>query len=154
MTYSFKTQYHPYCPVDWNNLTSIQNCWLGDTTVPLPDVNTQDPTVASTYGSWIQNLVQEYGIDGLRIDGAFISPVSLLRLMKILSLAAKCVWHHFTPLCTPDHLSHRHVQASFWTSFCESAGVFCMGEVFGSDIRFVRCHLRQTNDPRGTAFLA
>jgi uncharacterized lipoprotein YddW (UPF0748 family) len=72
MTCSFKSQYHPYCPIDWNNLTSIQNCWLGDTNVPLPDVNTQDPTVASAYGSWIQNLVQEYDIDGLRIDGAFI----------------------------------------------------------------------------------
>lgn len=82
MTYSFKTQYHPYCPVDWNNLTSVQNCWLGDTTVPLPDINTQDPTVVSTYGSWIQNLVQEYGIDGLRIDGASISPLSLFHLMK------------------------------------------------------------------------
>jgi hypothetical protein len=72
MTCSFKSQYHPYCPIDWNNLTSIQYCWLGDTTVPLPDVNTQDPTVVSTYGSWISNLVQEYGIDGLRIDGTFV----------------------------------------------------------------------------------
>jgi len=89
MTYSFKTQYHPYCPVDWNNLTSIQNCWLGDTVVPLPDINTQDPTVVSTYGSWINNLVQEYGIDGLRIDGSPISPVSLFHLMKKVSLAAK-----------------------------------------------------------------
>jgi len=99
-TYMFKepSQYHPYCPIDWNNLTSIQNCWLGDTKVALPDLNTQDPTVASTYGSWISNLVNDYGIDGLRIDAA------------------------------------KHVQASFWTSFCKSAGVFCLGEVFGSDI--------------------
>jgi len=44
------------------------------------------------------NLVQEYGIDGLRIDAA------------------------------------KHVQAQFWTSFCDSAGVFCLGEVFGDDI--------------------
>ncbi|KAI0256530.1 glycoside hydrolase family 13 protein [Lactifluus subvellereus] len=98
--YMFKeqTQYHPYCAIDWNNLTSVQNCWLGDTKVALPDINTQDPTVVSTYGSWIRNLVQEFSIDGLRIDAA------------------------------------KHVQASFWTSFCESAGVFCLGEVFGSDI--------------------
>ena len=89
MTYCFKTQYHPYCTIDWSNLTSMQNCWLGDTTVPLPDVNTQDPTVASTYGSWIQNLVQEYGIDGLRIDGASVILTLLLDLMKISSLAAK-----------------------------------------------------------------
>lgn len=89
MTYSFKTQYHPYCTIDWSSLTSMQNCWLGDTTVPLPDVNTQDPTVASTYGSWIQNLVQEYGIDGLRIDGASAMLIPLLDLMEISSLAAK-----------------------------------------------------------------
>ncbi|KAH9981459.1 alpha-amylase [Lactifluus volemus] len=104
MTYSLETQYHPYCPVDWNNLTSIQNCWLGDTTVPLPDINTQDETVAKTYASWISNLVQEFNIDGLRIDGA----------------------HVFL-----------HVQASFWKPFCQSAGVFCLGEVFGSDINLV-----------------
>lgn len=77
---SLKAQYHPYCPIDWNNLTSIQNCWLGDTNVPLPDLNTQDPGVASTYGTWIENLVQEYGIDGLRIDGVCISPVYQTRL--------------------------------------------------------------------------
>lgn len=71
-TYMFKdqSQYHPYCPVDWNNITSIQECWLGDTKVALPDVNTEDPVVISAYGEWIQSLVQEYGIDGLRIDAA------------------------------------------------------------------------------------
>ena len=72
---SLETQYHPYCPIDWSNLTSIQYCWLGDTNVPLPDLNTQDPTVASTYGTWINNLVQEYGIDGLRIDGVQFASV-------------------------------------------------------------------------------
>ncbi|KAI9446615.1 glycoside hydrolase family 13 protein [Lactarius indigo] len=98
--YMFKeqTQYHPYCPINWGNVTSIQDCWLGDTKVALPDLNTEDPTVASTYGTWINNLVQEYGIDGLRIDAA------------------------------------KHVQAPFWASFCGSAGVFCLGEVFGDDI--------------------
>lgn len=31
----------------------------------------------------------------------------------------------------------RHVHYDFWTSFCGSAGVFCMGEVFGDDIGYV-----------------
>jgi hypothetical protein len=88
--HALKSQYHPYCPIDWNNLTSIQNCWLGDTTVPLPDINTQDPTVASAYGSWISNLVQEYGIDGLRIDGGFLLfLLSLSSNEAFSSLAAK-----------------------------------------------------------------
>lgn len=55
------------------------NCWLGDEKVPLPDLNTQDSRVQDGYADWIKNLVQEYSIDGLRIDGmcfAFL-PVSL-----------------------------------------------------------------------------
>ncbi|KAF9052781.1 alpha-amylase [Panaeolus papilionaceus] len=62
--------YHPYCPISWGNVTSEQNCWLGDTNVTLPDVDTTNPTVSERYGTWIQNLVQEYSIDGLRIDAA------------------------------------------------------------------------------------
>nr|BAW15173.1 alpha-amylase [Pholiota microspora] len=95
--YFFKdaSLYHQYCPIDWGNTTSEQNCWLGDTKVPLPDVDTQNPTVVSQYGTWIANLVKEYSIDGLRIDAA------------------------------------KHVNIDFWPSFCKSAGVFCIGEVFG-----------------------
>ncbi|THG98907.1 hypothetical protein EW026_g3356 [Hermanssonia centrifuga] len=71
-TFMFKeqSQYHTYCPVDYSNLTSEQNCWLGDDKVPLPDVNTQDSTVVSGYTSWIKTLVETYNIDGLRIDAA------------------------------------------------------------------------------------
>lgn len=69
--YALQSYYHPYCPVQWGNTTSEQVCWLGDTNVPLPDLNTQNPTVVQRYGEWIQNLVQEYNIDGLRIDGTF-----------------------------------------------------------------------------------
>lgn len=61
--------YHPYCPIQWGNTTSEQTCWLGDTKVPLPDVNTSHPTVIAQYGDWIHDLVQEYQFDGLRIDG-------------------------------------------------------------------------------------
>lgn len=35
----------------------------------MPDIDTKNPTVINGYGDWIANLVQEYGIDGLRIDG-------------------------------------------------------------------------------------
>lgn len=40
-----------------------------------------------------------------------------------------------------DVLADRHVHYDFWTSFCGSAGVFCMGEVFGDDIGSVTSHL-------------
>ncbi|KIJ69594.1 glycoside hydrolase family 13 protein [Hydnomerulius pinastri MD-312] len=99
-TYMFQdqSQYHPYCVIDWSNSTSEEQCWLGDTTVPLADINTEDSTVVSAFGDWIRSLVQEYSIDGLRIDAA------------------------------------KHVNIDFWPGFCASAGVFCIGEVFGSDI--------------------
>jgi len=49
------------------------DCWLGDKNVPLPDLNTQDPQVQAVYGDWIGNLVKEYSIDGLRIDGMYLA---------------------------------------------------------------------------------
>jgi len=71
-TYMLKDQsyYHPYCSIDWSNLTSEQQCWLGDTVVPLPDLNTENADVASRYSDWISDLVQTYSVDGLRIDAA------------------------------------------------------------------------------------
>ncbi|KAH0584101.1 hypothetical protein H2248_009671 [Termitomyces sp. 'cryptogamus'] len=68
--FSDKSYYHPYCPVDWGNTTSEENCWLGDQKVALPDLDTRNAAVIKHYGEWIQNLVQEYSIDGLRIDAA------------------------------------------------------------------------------------
>ncbi len=67
-----QSKYHSYCPIQWGNTTSEQNCWLGDTNVTLPDVKTQDPGVVSAYSSWIKALVQEFQIDGLRIDGEYL----------------------------------------------------------------------------------
>lgn len=100
-TYLFKSQsqYHTYCPItQWENLTNVQLCWLGDSKVSLPDVNTTDEDVITAYGNWIESLVNDYNIDGLRIDAA------------------------------------KHVQASFWPTFCGKAGVFCIGEVDDSGV--------------------
>ena len=43
---------------------------MGDTSVALVDVNTENKDVVMQYTGWIANFVQEYGIDGLRIDAA------------------------------------------------------------------------------------
>jgi len=51
------------------------DCWLGDEKVALPDLDTRDPEVQAVYGDWIANLVKEYSIDGLRIDGTFLAPL-------------------------------------------------------------------------------
>ncbi|KAL0945659.1 hypothetical protein HGRIS_014811 [Hohenbuehelia grisea] len=52
------------------NQTDIEQGWLGDTSAPLPDVNTENPEVVTLMNTWIKNLVTEYGVDGLRIDTA------------------------------------------------------------------------------------
>ena len=62
------SNYHPFCEVDYSNTTSLENCWLGDTNVPLPDLKTESSAVASGYQTWISQLVSNYSIDGLRLD--------------------------------------------------------------------------------------
>ncbi|CAD0045401.1 unnamed protein product [Aureobasidium pullulans] len=60
--------YHSYCNVDYSNDTSIRDCWLGDSNVELVDLRTEDTSVAQEYQIWIEQLVSNYSIDGLRID--------------------------------------------------------------------------------------
>lgn len=69
-----QSNYHSYCPIVWGNRESEMNCWMGDDKVPLPDLNTQDAQVQAVYGDWIANLVKEYSLDGLRIDGMYPHP--------------------------------------------------------------------------------
>ena len=58
------SSYHPTCDIDYNNQTSIEQCRIAS----LPDVNTEDGTIRTTYQSWIKWLISEYGFDGIRID--------------------------------------------------------------------------------------
>lgn len=64
--------FHQRCFVaestDPSNQTAVEQCWLGDADMPLPDLNTENPTVSGKLLDWVQNLVQKYSIDGLRID--------------------------------------------------------------------------------------
>lgn len=56
-------------PSDYgSNQSAVEQGWLGDRTLPLPDVNTEDPAIARAFNSWIADLVGNYSIDGLRID--------------------------------------------------------------------------------------
>lgn len=67
--------FHPHCEIDYSNLTSLQDCWLGDDNVPLADLNTQSPEVQRMWGEWAEQMVANYSIDGLRIDaGANVQP--------------------------------------------------------------------------------
>ncbi|EMC92464.1 glycoside hydrolase family 13 protein [Baudoinia panamericana UAMH 10762] len=65
------SQYHPYCGINYDNTVdsaNIEDCWVGDTTVSLPDLRTEDSDVATGYQTWIKQLVANYSIDGLRLD--------------------------------------------------------------------------------------
>lgn len=60
--------YHPFCLVDYNNETSVEQCCQGDNTVTLPDLRTENADVRKIWNDWITQIVATYNIDGLRID--------------------------------------------------------------------------------------
>lgn len=63
--------FHPMCLItNYDNQTDVEQCWLGDDKLALADVNTEDPWIVETFIHWIKTLVEDYGIDGLRIDTA------------------------------------------------------------------------------------
>jgi alpha-amylase len=62
--------YHPYCAItNWNDPANYENCWFSVEHVAMPDLNTESPQVMNMFGSWVKQLVSNYSIDGLRIDG-------------------------------------------------------------------------------------
>ncbi|KAI0250972.1 glycoside hydrolase family 13 protein [Lactifluus subvellereus] len=67
-----ESSFHKQCFVaespDPSNQTAVEQCWLGDSNLPLPDLNTEDSTVVEKLLSWIHKTVQDYDVDGLRID--------------------------------------------------------------------------------------
>jgi len=69
--------YHHYCEMDYSgkNLTSLEECWLGSWFVPLADLRTEDQAVQEIFGDWIEEMVANYSVDGLRIDaGVNVQP--------------------------------------------------------------------------------
>jgi len=70
--FNASSSFHKRCFVaesaDPSNQTAVEQCWLGDSKMPLPDLNTEDPTVVGKLSDWVHKLVQDYGVDGLRID--------------------------------------------------------------------------------------
>lgn len=71
--FNTSSAYHPYCPIDFANTantTQLEQCWMGDTTVSLPDLRTEDPSIAAQWNDWIADMIATYNIDGLRLDSA------------------------------------------------------------------------------------
>jgi len=63
--------FNPFCSIDnWDDPTVYQNCWLSVDGVVTPSLQTQNSTVNDMLNSWVKELVSNYSIDGIRIDGA------------------------------------------------------------------------------------
>ncbi|KAL5042452.1 hypothetical protein BDW71DRAFT_200581 [Aspergillus fruticulosus] len=61
--------FHSYCLIsDYSNQSNVEDCWLGGTTVSLPDLDTTLSSVQTIWYDWVAELVSNYSIDGLRID--------------------------------------------------------------------------------------
>ncbi|KAJ7171683.1 glycoside hydrolase family 13 protein [Mycena crocata] len=60
--------FHPRCEVDWGNQSSIENCWMGNGYVLLPDIDTENPFVVRTLQTYVSSLVTKFNLDGIRLD--------------------------------------------------------------------------------------
>ncbi|KAF9728749.1 hypothetical protein PMIN04_005929 [Paraphaeosphaeria minitans] len=68
-TLNHPDKFHSYCPIkDTGNQTELEDCWLGDCNMAMPDIKTEDPQIAGKMNTWIKWLVSAHNIDGLRID--------------------------------------------------------------------------------------
>ena len=53
--------FHPYCSIaDYSNDTMVQDCWLGDDNVSLPDLDTESTEVQDIWYDWVGSLVSNY----------------------------------------------------------------------------------------------
>ncbi|KAJ5995875.1 hypothetical protein N7481_002852 [Penicillium waksmanii] len=53
--------FHSYCLIsNYDNQTNVEDCWLGDTTVSLPDLNTELSSVQTIWYNWITDLSTVY----------------------------------------------------------------------------------------------
>ncbi|KAI0264018.1 glycoside hydrolase family 13 protein [Gloeopeniophorella convolvens] len=70
--FSDASAFHKQCFVaestDPSDQETVEKCWLGDTKLPLPDLDTENTTVVTELQNWIHQLVEDYEVDGLRID--------------------------------------------------------------------------------------
>ncbi|KAG9310398.1 glycoside hydrolase superfamily [Chiua virens] len=61
--------FHQVCWItDYSNQTEVEQCWLGNESMPWADVDTERPEVIGTLNSWISDVISDFGVDGLRLS--------------------------------------------------------------------------------------
>ncbi|KAJ6505398.1 GH13 alpha-amylase precursor [Mycena sanguinolenta] len=69
LPFGTESDFHRQCFItDYTNQTNVEQCWLGDEHLLLPDIDTEDEDVVDTLYQWIKATVAQYAIDGVRID--------------------------------------------------------------------------------------
>lgn len=111
-----QSYFHPYCLItNYNNQSNVENCWLGDTTVSLPDLDTQSSAVQNIWYNWVGSLVSNYSsmIPSAKRDFHAQSNCDIVDGLRVDTV--------------------KHVQKDFWPGYNKAAGVYCVGEVFDGD---------------------
>lgn len=63
------SDFHSVCWItDYSNQTEVEQCWLGDESMPWADVNTENSEVMRTLNSWIKDVIGDFEVDGLRLS--------------------------------------------------------------------------------------
>jgi len=63
------SDFHSVCWItDYSNQTEVEQCWLGNESMPWADVDTENPEVIGTLNSWVTNVIGDFGVDGLRLS--------------------------------------------------------------------------------------
>jgi alpha-amylase len=78
--FNTKSAFHPPCDIDYNNQTSIEDCWLVTSPPPaLADVNSENAKVFDAMVKSVVNIVKTYNVDGIRLDTARHVPKQYLQ---------------------------------------------------------------------------
>lgn len=93
------SDFHSVCWVtDYSNQTEVEQCWLGNENMPWADVNTENPEVIGTLNNWIENVIKDFQVDGLRLSTVkFVSRdfwSSFTNQAGVFTLGEVCnMWH-------------------------------------------------------------
>ena len=63
------SDFHSVCWItDYTNQTEVEQCWLGNENMPWADVDTENTEVIGTLNNWIEDVIGDFGVDGLRLS--------------------------------------------------------------------------------------